>query len=462
MGIVTHTFLDKSNTIVKDDSVNLGLNPIMEICQGSRISRGILHIDLTKIKEMVEDKTYPYIDLMSHKLHLQNVGGLSTPYTGVYNQYNNAKRAKSFDLDFYLIDNDWDMGGGFDYLKDGFDTVNRVYSTDGSNWLNKKTNVRWGTPGVINFDNVGPLISQHFDLGNESISIDLTDIINFLIDLSVSEEQNKVECSLLVKFKEEKEDCDELTYVGFFTEHTHTFYQPYLETTYNDYIYDDRINFYLNKDNKLYFYSNIKGDRKNLDELPICSINGKSYTVQQATKGVYYVVIPAEDSKDYDVDTMYYDTWSNIKYNGVELPDTELYFTTKSNKKYYQFGLPYETSKQVEVIPSLCGINHRERIIQGDIRKVNILPKIAYSTQIDNDIEVLFYRLYSMNGEGEVTVIDWTPVEHGYNENYFLIDTNSLVPGDYYISIKYVSNMEERIFRNLSDFTIQEKNLNIN
>lgn len=48
-------------------------------------------------------------------------------------------------------------------------------------------------------------------------------------------------------------------YTGFFTQHTHSFFEPYIETTYDDTLKDDRLNFYLDKDNRLYFIA-ISGD----------------------------------------------------------------------------------------------------------------------------------------------------------------------------------------------------------
>ena len=59
-----------------------------------------------------------------------------------------------------------------------------------------------------------------------------------------------------------------LQYTGFFTRHTQTFYEPYLETSYNCTIEDDRADFYLDKNNKLYLYVNTGGNPTNLDSLP--------------------------------------------------------------------------------------------------------------------------------------------------------------------------------------------------
>ena len=61
-------------------------------------------------------------------------------------------------------------------------------------------------------------------------------------------------------------------YVGFFTRHTQTYYEPFLETVYNNPIKDDRKNFYKNKVNRLYLYSNVGSEPTNLDNNPSVNI----------------------------------------------------------------------------------------------------------------------------------------------------------------------------------------------
>ena len=151
---------------------------------------------------------------------------------------------------------------------------------------------------------------------------------------------------------------------------------------------------------------------------------------------------------------MYQDNWSNLKYKGVELPDVELYFTTKAPHQYFTFGLPYETKKQETIVPSISGINHKEQIEQGDVRKINVDCKIAYTTKQQYAVDGLEYRLYSKASDIEIDVIEWTPVERGYNENFFLVDTKELAPGKYFIAIKVMKDMEEIIHRELCEFDI--------
>ena len=73
MPLVTRTFFNKSNTIIKGSEVNLGMNPIMELYYGKSISRGLLHFDITNLQNLVNNKVYPNISKLKHVLKMQNV-----------------------------------------------------------------------------------------------------------------------------------------------------------------------------------------------------------------------------------------------------------------------------------------------------------------------------------------------------------------------------------------------------
>lgn len=451
MAIVTHTFLDKTNSIIEGDKVNLGLNPILELYYGFTVSRGLIHFDLSTLKNRVDDKTYPDTKKLTHRLKMKNVAGLRTPYQHIFNKYNDAVRAKSFDLMFFELDREWDGGGGFDYLKDGCDVRNIIYSIQGSNWYQPMNGKEWDNNGVFSREYIleNYIATQHFDVGNEDIDIDITEYVNSCLS------GEKVNYGLGVAFLPDLNEIEDvpINYVGFFTDHTHTMYHPFVESRYDETITDDRTNFYLSKDNKLYFYANVGGEMVNLDQLPTCYILDERRVVKQATKGVYYVELNL-DAKEYDEERMFYDEWSNILYKGKRFPDVELYFTTKAPEHYSIFGLPYETQKREKIVPSISGINHREQIEQGDVRKINVDCKIAYTTKQQYSVDGLEYRLYGKASDIECNVIDWTPVERGYNENYFFIDTKELAPGKYFIAIKVKKDMEEIYHKELCEFDV--------
>lgn len=469
MAINTKTFVSKSNTIVKDNACNLSLNPIMELNYGKMITRGLIYFDHTKLKKMVEDKIYPDITKLKHVLHMTNASSVRDKNINCptldseYKYY--KKRAISFDIIFFLIPNDWDSGRGFDYAQDLYDGEHRSVSTDGSNWYQYRNYCAWESEGIYSTERLskevdlftskqGNLSSiiigyEHFDVGNESISFDITDTFNKFITGELC--NYGIGIAFSPAYEQVKTDMSQ--YVGFFTQHTNSFYEPYIETTYDETIDDDRSDFYLDKDNKLYFYSIVGGESVNLDELPTCEINGSEIEVKQATKGIYYVDLNLS-SKEYEPDTMYYDEWKNIKYKGKNIPDVELSFVTKSRSEYFTFGLPSTDKEAVKFKPYLYGVNNRERIKRGDVRKISIDCKIPYTTDQLYAVSNMEYRLYTMQGEKEIDVIEYTKVERGFNSNYFFINTNDLIPSRYYIDIKVKYDFEEMYHRDMLEFDI--------
>ena len=328
----------------------------------------------------------------------------------------------------------------------------RAYKQDGSNWYQCRNYFPWDEEGIYTTDslskemdkytslkgNLSKIIigHQHFDYGNENIEFDITETFNKFINGDLP--NYGIGIAFAPSFEETITDKSQ--YVGFFTQHTHSFFEPYIETTYNETIEDDRSNFYLDKDNKLYFYASVGNKYVNLDELPTCIINGSQIASKQATKGIYYVDVNLSSS-EYDIDTMIYDTWTNLSYNGKKMPDVELSFVTKAPNGYFSFGLPTQDI-DVDFVPSVYGINDHEQIKRGDIRKIGIECRIPYTTNQLRSVEGIDYRLYVMEGLKQYDVISWTKVERGYNENYFLINTNELIPSRYYIDLRIHKNLE--------------------
>ena len=470
MAIVTHTFISKSNTIIKDSVASVGLNPILELNYGKMLTRGLIYFDHTKVQKMVEDKIYPDISKLRHVLKMKNAGSIDDKHINrIYLDSNGdyyKQRTSSFDLIYFLIPNDWDEGKGFDYKQDLNLRNHRAYSWRGCNWYHYQTYCKWENEGIYSTDKLSKELDlftskngnqsniiigyQHFDNGNESIEFDITETFNKFITAELCN------YGIGIAFSPQYENKNtELTqYVGFFTSHTHSFFEPYVETTYNETIEDDRADFYLDKSNKLYFYSIVGGKYANLDEFPTCMVNDTSYEVKQATKGVYYIDIEVPSSS-YEDNTMLYDVWSNIKYKGKSFPNVELEFVTKSSNDYYQFGIP-SSKQETELIPTLYGIKYKEVIKRGDIRKINVDCRIPYTTDQDRNNNYIEYRLYILSGEKQIDVIDWQKVEKGYNENYFFINTNELLPSRYYIDIRINVNIELFNYQKVLEFDIAD------
>lgn len=464
--MVTRTYLDKTNTIVKGNYCNLGINPIVELNYGKLLTRFLFYFDHNKIKKMVDDKTYPDLSKLKHFLKMTNCGSVDKKEYDKKNftsDFNGVKeRATSFDLIFFLLPKKWDEGRGFDFVEDLFIGGNKSLSVFGCNWFNSTTTEKWDEEGVFSTNTLSRELDkfsskdgnkskiiigvQHFDYGNENINIDITETVNKFINGEI--ENNGIGVAFAPSLELMDEKCTQ--YVGFFSKHTNTFFEPFIETIYDETIEDDRNSFYLNKINRLYFYSNVNGIPTNLDNNPICTINDKVYESKQATKGVYYVEVDASDDS-FEENTMYYDEWSQIILNGKNFGKHENQFVVKEASYFFNFISEDATPKRY--FPSVRGILDMEKINRGDVRKIIIDARIPY-TNIEQSINGMFYRLYVHDGVKELDIIPWQKTERSSNHNYFMIDTSQYLPNRYYVDIKICSNMEKINYQKVCSFDI--------
>jgi hypothetical protein len=291
---------------------------------------------------------------------------------------------------------------------------------------------------------------QHFDAGNENIELDITETVNKMLDGDLCNYGIMISYSPMLEWTSGNSD----NYTGFFTNHTNTFFEPYLETTYHDTIEDDRNNFALDKENRLYLYSTINGNPENLDDLPICSINGKNYPVTHQSKGIYFASVTLL-SKDVTAPAMYYDEWSGLYYNGTKLEDVELYFTIKPPSVYFNIGNGKNSAVERYAI-NLSGIKDNEKINRNsqETRKIVIDTRIPYSSKANISVSNMELRLYVKDGEGEITVIDWDDVNRTYLENNYLLRLCDLIPNDYFIDVRLKYNGETITHKKVGYFSI--------
>jgi hypothetical protein len=247
--------------------------------------------------------------------------------------------------------------------------------------------------------------------------------------------------------------------VGFFTRHTQTFYEPFLETNYNDLIEDNRNNFSLGKTNKLYLYIYEDGDFKNLDQNPMVTIKDQSGVVVanlnscQRTKGVYEVIVPA--LLGYKTPCIFTDTWSGIKINNFDLNDIVNEFVIRPVSSSFQIGT--STNDPAIYGFDFFGIKQDEKILNSDVRKVGVIIKQAYTTnkmlpKVDG-----YYRVYVREGQTEVQVQDWTKLNRTPNEYYFIFDTRDKIPNEYFIDLKVISSGEVNTYKRTIKFQIVNK-----
>jgi len=462
--MVVRTYLDRNNTIIQNSYTNTGRNPVAELYYGGgtgdtktqQFTRFLMHFDVSRLQSLYSGGTYPDLTKMTHTLRMINTGCLDKSMLGEKN-CDGKDRASSFDLILFPITENWVEGVGYDYDNCTYTAGQPAYSAVPSNWFSATTLSQWVESGVVTgATSATTIATQNFPLGNENIDIDLTNYVNSLITGATNN-------GLALAFQQEYEQLitNSYQYVGFFTRHTQSIYEPYVETTYSDTIIDDRHDFYLDKTNKLYLYVSLGGAPTNLDALPTVQVldqDGGVYSaytssaVTHVTKGVYSIDIKVDTSTTAVDCVMFNDVWSGITINGVSLSAVTLDIPLKDSMDWYNVGDADSLPKKVGIVAA--GIDRGETIKRGDIRKVIVRTKIPYTVNQEQKLDDVQYRIYAKEGINELTIVDYQPVEMSINNKYFLVDTQSLIPSEYFIDIKVTSNLEVSTLKEVLYFSI--------
>ena len=497
---ILRSYIDKNNTIISNSYVNTGRNPVIELNFGASdfvipnygYSRFIFDLDLALLRENIVSGVISTgcTSAMTHTLKMTNTSSFDNELLNSF-MSNERRRATSFDLILFRIPQasgttgsaqDWDEGVGYDY--NDFNLAqnsaiggsapltyvdSRAYSTRPSNWYQTSTISNWSQPGIYNNKNEGTVnysgltivARQHFELGNEDIDMDMSNEINGVLNGSITGVTGWG-----LAYLPQIENLTGLTEsysVAFFSRQTQTFYQPYMLTTYDDLIKDDRNVFLKNQVNKLFLYVYQNGDLINLDSDPFVRIedrNGDAVSGMSSlntclrTKGVYEVVVP-NGFTNQPTPCLFYDVWSGLTINGQSLPNVTNQFTL----------LPYSSGIQIGAVSQdptkfgfdFYGILQNEQILNSDIRKVGVTIKKAYTGQVPLQNISAFYRVYVREGTTEVQVQDWTPINRTPNEYYFIFDMRDKIPNQYYVDIQVNTSGEKDTYKKQLTFNIVNK-----
>ena len=494
---ILRSYIDKNNTIISNSYVNTGRNPVIELNFGASdlivpnfgYTRFIFDLDLALLEENIVSGVISTgcTSAMTHTLKMTNTSSFDNELLNTF-MTNERRRATSFDLILWRIPKfsgntgtpqNWDEGVGYDYndfniaqnsANGGISPLtyvdSRAYSTRPSNWYQTTTLSGWSQNGIydnrnlgsVNYSGLTIVATQHFELGNEDLSMDMTNEINGILNGTITGVTGWG-----ISYVPQIENITGLTdsySVAFFSRHTQTFYQPYLLTNYNDLIQDDRNQFLKNQQNKLFLYVYQNGDLANLDSDPYVRIedrNGDAVTGMAAlttclkTKGVYEVVVP-NGFANYPTPCQFYDVWSGLTINGQSIPNVTNQFTLQQYSSGIQIG---PVSKEPQIYGfDFYGILQNEKILNSDIRKVGVTIKKAYTgQQLLLDVSA-FYRVYVTEGTTEVLVQDWTPINRTPNEYYFIFDMRDKIPNQYYVDIQVNSSGEKNTYKRQLTFSI--------
>ena len=451
---VFRSYFSKNNTLIESNLTNNSQNPVTEISYGTldaRVSRFIFDVNLDGLRDRIAQGLINPDRIVGHVLHMTNTIRYAPQYIGLKSYSLNINRAAAFDLELFNVNEDWQEGNGYTFTysdKQDLFTLQPlpVIPEQASNWTARTTGVRWTVDGAY-ISGVTQIIgSQTFEAGNENMEIDITDYINqrlFGTGYTGTTGFTGSSYGLGVKFPDNIEvlETEYREAVAFHAKHTNTFYEPFIETIIADEITDDRNYFYMDKDNSLYLYVNIgnfpqnivvnKVDIYDYENNLIDTLSGNS--IIHVSKGVYKIILNI-DSQLYPDAVLFRDVWSlTINSRDVEYEND---FYLISADKYYTFNL----SNQIDFrnyFFYFWGINEKENIRAGNIRKVRLTIKELYANQnnfLPLDIE---YRLFTTVGaKYEIDVIPYTKTDRTSNGYEFNLDTSWLIPQDYYLQLR--------------------------
>ena len=481
------SYFKRNDTLIFNSYTNTGRNPVVELFFGrvdnlnspKGYSRFIFDIDLEDLQNKLANGEISTgcTAGMTHTLRMTNTSSFDKELLNS-TWSNGRRRATSFDLVLFRIPKvsgstgdpqTWDEGVGQDYynVNDVFEG-NKGFSDRPASWYQRNTIKNWSVFGVydnengntisgLNYSGLTIVDTQHFEFGNEDIEFDMTNEINDVLSGATTGVTGYG-----IAFVPEVENITGMTEnysVGFFSRHTQTFYEPYLETNYNDLIQDDRYTFHEGVSNKLYLYAYVNGNPITLDNDPVVDIIDENDDVIHTltgcsrTKGVYEITVPAISSTN--TPCMYYDYWRELNYNGESITSVENEFVLLKNEDYFTIGTRTEE-------PSIYGFDfngilQNEKILNTDIRKVNVTLKKAYTAkEVLKHVEC-FYRVYVKEGNIEVQVQDWTQINRTADGYYFVFDTTDKIPNEYFIDIKVNTDREVNTYKRELQFQIVSK-----
>jgi hypothetical protein len=480
------SYFSKSNTILYNSYTNTARNPIVELFYGRLtnigvpfgFSRYIFNLDLTKLQSKINDGSISIdcngYDGLNHKLRMTNTSSFDEELLNDKTSQG-RRRATSFDLVLYRIpqNQNWDSGVGYDYYDYGVSNLNdKSFSQRPSNWFERTTVSGWSTNGIydninsltglgVNYTGLTIIDTQHFELGNEDIEFDMTNEINSILSGGTTGITGWG-----ISFLPQVENISGLTEnysVGFFSPHTQTFYEPFLETEFNDLILDDRSSFTTDSNNSLYLYIYENGSPINLDVNPtvdILDLGGDpldgftGLSTCNVTKGVYKVDINGLSSDS--IPCLFYDVWKDLSIGGVSISDQENEFAILEKSNKYQIGTTTQEPKIYGF--SFDGIKQSEKVLNTDIRKINVTIKQAYSSKsLLNNVKA-YYRIYVREGiNTEVQVQDWTRINKTNDGYYFIFDTTDKIPNEYFVDIKVESDRNIDTYKRELQFQIVSK-----
>lgn len=281
--------------------------------------------------------------------------------------------------------------------------------------------------------NVNYYSTQHFDIGNEDVDMDVTDIVK---DWLSGGSENY---GIAIAYRRDYEllSTDTRYICSFFTEKTNTAFKPCLEVVYNQVIQDDRKQVSNNRPSNLFLYTfsghnfaNINLSAVTVDIKKGNALIYTGLTPNQLSTGTYYINVWMSGAT---AGEKYTDVWNNVSFN-PPYDNQNIEQTFQIQKDYYTSSKPSINEYVLEVY----GVEQGKIVHQDEKIRVYCDLRVNYSINKPTTSYSLQYRIIMNN---QVEVIPWTEVNQAVIDdckiNYFDLDASWLLHNQtYQVSFK--------------------------
>lgn len=437
----------KQNTIASGiyQSYNSSQNAIADLWYGggvqsdlnlrNSISRHLVYFDLSDLASKIANTEVNTALTVTYKLRMKNAVPSDKTLDKEF-EFDQIQKdiASSFDLVVFPINKFWDEGRGYDFFKQRYTYVFQGGSvlSGYSNWNSATSIVDWDEPGIFSDPTASTTnyVTQHFSIGSEDLSVDVTDIVNDW--LSGGSENYGFGIAYTRPYELTSANTRYIS--SFFTNKTNFHNKPFIEVIFDEQKFiDDRNQVTNNRASKLYLYTYSGNSLANYYSASTVNIYRESddslvhsgLTPTQVEKGVYYVEVFMSGATRGE---RYRDVWGGITFApGYDQQDITQYFTIRDN--YYTTNRPSINEYAINIY----GIDDGATISNDELIRVYCDLRVNYSLNNVPTNYKLYYRVI-LNDQDEV--VPWSMVNQTYEKNcisnYFLLDTSWLLHNQTY------------------------------
>lgn len=426
------------------------------LARRNSISRHIAYFDLSELQAKYADYTYNSAYTVSYTLKYTNCIPSDKILEPEY-EFNvlNKSVATSFDLVFFPIEKSWDEGRGGALDNERLVTFKNFSPilTGVTNWLSATTLVSWDVPGIYTNPTAetSNYVTQHFELGAENISVDITSMVNDWLSAGTN---NGVGIAYVRPFELLSTDTRYVS--SFYTNKTNSAFKPYLEVSFSDasVIKDDRHWVTNNRRSRLYLYTFSGNTAANYFSANTVFIKNSANVIVHSglvpvhqSKGVYYVdVFMSGTTKG----QKYRDVWSGVTFApGYDQQDITQSFDIRDNF----FGTnAYKTN---DYALDIYGLNNNAPLVSGEIHRIYADVRVGYSNARPSTDFGLEYKITM----GLDEVHSWAPMNSAIIDDaltcFFDLDTSWLLNSQIYtIEFRIAEFGTKRLLPNKLTFSV--------